>query len=300
MIAPLTLIALVLIMLDMGLRFRFDGVIAAARALRIALLAILVNYALIPAVTLALLGLARPDPRVALGFLTLAVCPGAPLGPPITGLARGDVPRAIGLMLILAGLSVFLSPLLLGLLAARAGGDETLVVDPLAIVRVLLMTQLVPLFTGLGLHAYAPAAAAKLARPVHGLASGLFVLLVVCLVIAQRVELATIRPRGWLWMALLLLASLAFGWLCGGPSATGRKTLAVTSTTRNAAVALAIVTASFPGTPAVTAVVAYALVSTLGAVLFAYLIRPFAHLEDEPAGPSHGDPDLHAQFPNAP
>jgi hypothetical protein len=51
-----------------------------------------------------------------------------------------------------------------------------------------------------------------------------------------------------------------------------RKALAVTTAARNAAVGLVIVTSNFAGTPAVTAVVAYALVSILGALGFAVLL----------------------------
>ena len=38
------------------------------------------------------------------------------MGPTFTAIAKGDVPAATGLMVILAGLSAFLSPALLGVL----------------------------------------------------------------------------------------------------------------------------------------------------------------------------------------
>jgi BASS family bile acid:Na+ symporter len=63
---------------------------------------------------------------------------------------------------------------------------------------------------------------------------------------------------------MLFVASLVIGWLCGGRDLAIRKALALTTACRNAAVGLAIVTANFANTPAVTAVVAYALVSILG------------------------------------
>ena len=60
---------------------------------------------------------------VSVGFLVLAVCPGAPVGPPITAVARGECALAIGMMVILAGLSALLSPALLSVLLSpdRAG-----------------------------------------------------------------------------------------------------------------------------------------------------------------------------------
>jgi predicted Na+-dependent transporter len=74
-------------------------------------------------------------------------------------------------------------------------------------------------------------------------------------------------------MLLLLAASLTIGWLCGGPGQATRKSMAVTTGARNAAVGLVIVSKNFADTPAVTALIAYALASILGtlgsAVLFA-------------------------------
>ena len=75
---------------------------------------------------------------------------------------------------------------------------------------------------------------------------------------------------------LLLATSLAIGWVCGGPARQTRKAFALTAAVRNAAVALVIVSASFSGTPAVTAVVAYSLVSILGSLGCARLLSRLA------------------------
>ena len=85
------------------------------------------------------------------------------------------------------------------------------------------------------------------------------------LILATQYEsLAAIRFRGWMGISLLLLASLCIGWFCGRSDTPTRIAMAMTTATRNAAVALAIVTSNFAGTPAVTAVVAYGLMSTVG------------------------------------
>ena len=72
--------------------------------------------------------------------------------------------------------------------------------------------------------------------------------------------------------------------LNSGADVAIRKALAVTTTGRNAAVGLAIVTSNFAGTPAVTAVVAYALVSILGTFVCAALLGMLP-------GPSGEKPD---------
>ena len=109
-------------------------------------------------------------------------------------------------------------------------------------------------------------------KPVGLLANVLLIVLVGLIVATHHETLAAIRLRGWTGMSLLLLASLGIGWFCGGPDLATRKAMAVTTATRNIAVGLVIVTSKFADTPAVTAVVAYGLISTLGALGFALLL----------------------------
>jgi BASS family bile acid:Na+ symporter len=285
-IALLNVTALVTIMLSMGLQVRLEDLLASARPTHRLVLGLVANYVLVPIVTQGLLYLFRANPMVSVGFFVLAVCPGAPVGPPITAIARGNVPWSIGIMVILAGLSALLSPALLSLLLGRIAPEGGLHIDYLVILRTLLLTQMLPLALGLGIHHIAPRLTRWIARPISRLANVMLLVLVGLIVAAQYETLAAIRLRGWTGMTLLLLASLGIGWLCGGPDAAIRRTMALTTATRNAAVGLVIVTSNFAKTPAVTAVVAYALVSTLGALAIATLLGRFVPLQrrSAPAG----------------
>jgi BASS family bile acid:Na+ symporter len=95
---------------------------------------------------------------------------------------------------------------------------------------------------------------------------------VVLVLVREHESLASIRPRGWIAMALLLASTIAIGWIFGGPARVTRRALAVTTGVRNAAVALVIVSGDFAGTAAVTAVVAYALVSIFATLGYAFLL----------------------------
>src|SRR5439155_16297977 len=109
----------------------------------------LANYVCVPAVTVGLLILFHPaDPLVPAGFLILAVCPGAPFGPPCTRIARGDVAAAVGLMVILAGTSALAAPVLLHFLLPWMSESEALRLDAVKIASTLLVTQLLPLGVG--------------------------------------------------------------------------------------------------------------------------------------------------------
>src|SRR5262249_2869021 len=128
------------------------------------------------------------------------------------------------------------------------------------------------LAVGLAVHHSAPKLAERVAQPISFVANLLLVVVVVMLLLKEYETLGLIRLRGWFGMLLLLATSLGIGWLCGGPGRPARKTLAVTTGAHNAAVALVIVSKNFADTPAVTAVIAYALVSILGTVACAFLL----------------------------
>ena len=278
LIPVLNVTALIAIMLSMGLQVKLAEVLASARPARRLVPGLLANYVMVPGITLGLLYVFQADPLVSVGFFILAACPGAPIGPPITDIARGDVPWAIGMMLILAVLSALLSPALLSVFLAGIGPELKFHINYPAIVRALLITQLLPLAVGLGIRHGAPRLTARIVKPV-GLLANVMLLALVGLIIANQYEtLGAIRLRGWTGMGLLLLASLGIGWLFGGPGVITRKALALTTATRNVAVALVIAQGNFAGTPAVTAVVAYGLVSTLGALGFALWFARFAAL----------------------
>src|SRR5262245_31314170 len=115
----LTVAGLVAVMLSMGLKVRFGEVVASVRKPRLMALSVVANFVLVPLAPIGLLYAFDANPMVSVGFLILAVCPGAPVGPPFAAIARGDIPSAIGQMVVLAGLSALLSPALLGLLLAR-------------------------------------------------------------------------------------------------------------------------------------------------------------------------------------
>jgi bile acid:Na+ symporter, BASS family len=90
-------------MVAIGLGVTVADVLRVATDWRLVAKASLASYVLVPAAAVGLLILFQADPYVATGFLICAVCPGAPYGPPFTGMAKGNVGVAVGLMVVLAG-----------------------------------------------------------------------------------------------------------------------------------------------------------------------------------------------------
>jgi BASS family bile acid:Na+ symporter len=265
----LVTITLVEMMVLVGLRVTFADLASTAKNWRLVARAVMANYLLAPAVTVALLMLFHVGAMVAAGFLVLAVCPGAPYGPPFAGIARANVPLAVGLMTILAGSSTILSPALLSVLLPWVSGGEAPQIDLIGILGALLMTQLLPLLLGLTVKHRRPHLADRLLTPLD-LVSKLLNLSVAGLILGTQFRmLAEIPVAGFAGMLTLLVTSLAIGWLAGGPEREDRRTMALTTSLRNVGLGLVIVTGNFAGTPAVSAALAYGIVEVLGSLAVA-------------------------------
>ena len=265
----LVTITLIEMMVLIGLRVTFAEIAGIVRDWRLVARAVAANYLFVPLVAIALLIWFDASPAVAAGFLILAVCPGAPFGPPFAGIARANVAVAVGLMVVLAGSSAIISPVLLQVLLPWVSGGEAPRIDLIGMVGALLVTQLLPLLLGLLVRHWRPQLADSLLGPFE-LVSKILSLSVAGLILAtQYPMLAEIRMRGFAGMLILLAASLAIGWLAGGAGSDNRKTMALTTALRNVGVGLVIVTGNFAGTPAVSAALAYGIVEVFGSLLVA-------------------------------
>jgi len=133
----------------------------------------------------------------------------------------------------------------------------------------LIVVQLLPLGAGLCVRHLRPDMADKLLGPALRLGKVLNAAAIVLVVAAYYPLLMEVRLKGLIGMLLLLMLSLAAGWLLGGRDIESRKTLALTTSSRNVGVGLVIATDAFGGTPAVTAVLAYGLVGIIGSLVVA-------------------------------
>lgn len=262
-------VALVELMVAIGLSVPLIDVVRVARDRRLVLQAVLANYLCVPAAAVGLLLLYRAEPMIAAGFLIAAACPGAPYGPPFTAMAKGNVSVSVGLMVILAGSSALVTPVLLNVLTPFVSGSDTPRVDVIQMVFTLLWVQLLPLGLGLALRQWRPNLAARLERPANFVATLLNVSVIALVLVVHFQTLAAIRPSGFVGMLALVLAALAAGWLLGMPGSGNRTSMAITTSVRNVGVGLVIATSSYPGTAAVTATLAFALFQTIAVALLA-------------------------------
>lgn len=268
-ISLLVAITLIEMMFATGLGVRLADVILATRDTRLITRAALANYVAVPLAAVVLLLAVDADPPVAVGILILAACPGAPYGPPLTGLAGGRAATAVGLMVVLAGSSVLVAPLLLALILPLVTGDADLRVDPLGLFGAILATQLLPLCVGLAVNQWRSDWAAKWLGPAVAISKILNAMTLVAILASQFPRLLDVRLGGVISMLILLALSLGAGWSAGAQDEEDRKAVALTTAIRNVGLGLEITASAFPGTSAVTAVLVYGLVQLLGSFLVA-------------------------------
>ena len=159
--------------------------------------------------------------------------------------------------------------MLLSVLLPLTSGDSQLQVDTPRLVGTLLLTQLLPLGAGLGLRQWRPSLATRLLPRANLLSKILNVTAIGLILAVQFRTFLDIRLAAFGGMFALLLASVGAGWLLGGGTRDERRTMAITTALRNVGAGMVIAAASFPGTPALTAVLAYAVIEVVGSLALA-------------------------------
>ena len=101
----LVTVTLIEMMMAVGLGVSLADLLSVARNVPLLVKAAIANYVCVPVATLILLLFFHAEPMVSAGFLILAVCPGAPFGPPCTTMAKGNAGASVGLMALLAASS---------------------------------------------------------------------------------------------------------------------------------------------------------------------------------------------------
>jgi BASS family bile acid:Na+ symporter len=256
-------------MIFVGLAASMNDFINAARDWKLVLRMLVANYLFVPAVAVVLLSVFHTNPMVAVGFLILAACPGGPYGAIFSMIAKANVGAATGLGLILVGLSPLISPALLNILVSILLGDQVVHVNVTKMTVTLLLGQLLPLLFGLAINYWYPYLTSKLAGPARQGAKILNSTLLVLIFYTYYRLFLEIKLIGYFGMLLLLIATLAIGWLAGVSDSRNRKAMALTTSIRNSAVSMVIAIGSFAGTLALPAVVVFGIFGILGSLILA-------------------------------
>lgn len=219
------------------------------------------------AIAIALLFKLRPE--VAFVLVAFALSPMPPFLPATQIKAGSDATSAAGLLVASSVLAVVIIPVAVHVIGDVFDRPLTAPVDKIALI--VLHTVLAPLAVGLAVRRYAPAFAAKIAKPVTIFAGILLVICGLAIAIASFSAIVAMLGDGTLLAIILTIAiGLGLGYAFGGPTADDRTALALATAARHPGVALAIAGANAADQKPILAAALLYLIASLS------LTTPFA------------------------
>src|SRR6476646_3151550 len=245
-------------MLAMGLALSVSQILEPLRNARLVVLALLANFVLMPLSAFALARILSLDEPLGVGLLLLGCAAGAPFLPKLAELARGNLPFAVGAMVLLMVITVAYLPIVLPLLLPGV------TVQPWDIARSLLLLMLLPLVIGLALKARYGDLAARV-KPVLDWISTASLILLIALITAANIDkvLQVFGTLGILAGLLSIALGLVTGWLLGGSNTDTKRVMALGTGQRNIAAALVVATQSFSDPKVVVMVIVVAIVGLI-------------------------------------
>lgn len=227
-------------MLAMGTGLTVGEIVAALRNHRLIMVALLANFVLMPLGALTLAKVLWLDEPLGVGLLLLGCAAGAPFLPKLAQLSRGNLPFAVGAMVLLMIITVGYLPIVLPLLLPEV------TVNPAKIAQSLIVLMLLPLGIGLFAKARHGRLSARVKPFLDRLSSISLVLLILLISIVNFDKvLQVFGTRGILAGLLFIAFGCLMGWLLGGPGDDTRRVLALGTGQRNIAAALVVGSQSF-------------------------------------------------------
>ena len=257
-------------MMAMGVSFTVRQILDALRDVRLVLLALLANFVAMPLVALALDKMLRLDEPLGVGLLLLGAAAGAPFLPKLTELAKGNLPSAVGIMVLLSVGTAGYLPLVLPLLLPGV------TVSSAKIAGWLFVLTLLPLAGGLALQTLYGEIAARV-KPVLDWVSNVSLVPIVLLLAAANIEkiLHIFGTRAILAGLLLIALGFGMGWMLGGPGIDTRRALALGTGQRNTAAALVVASESFSDPSVVIMVIAVTIVGLLTLIPLCHVLANY-------------------------
>lgn len=252
-LATLNLV-LALVMFGIALDLRVADFRKLLLAPRAAVVGVLAQVILLPAMTFLLALLLRPPPSVALGMLLVAACPGGAMSNFMTHLSRGNTELSVALTATTTVAALLTTPLNLafwaGLHPDAAPLLRSVALDPGDMLRTIGIVIAAPLALGMLISSQLPRLAAPLRRPLRVLSMLVFA---VMLVVAIRSNFAA----SWahlpiIFGVVLVHNALAFatGWFTATAARLAprdRRAITIEVGIQNAGLALLITVDFFSG-----------------------------------------------------
>lgn len=258
-------IAIVTTVFTYGLQATRDDLLYIVHRPGLLLRSLLAMLGLMPLVVVGCVYFLDLSQPTAIVLTALAISPVPPLLPKKQQKAGGVAPYGLGLLVVLAMVSIVTVPL------SVAGFNwlfaEPIKADPAAIAQVVFKMIIAPLAVGMLVGRLAPRVSAHLIVPVRAVATLLLIAGVVVLLAGTWHQVGALVGH-WSALAIVIfvLGGLVVGHLLGGPEPEHASVLALSCASRHPAIALALASTNYPGQQFAPTLVLYLIVATLLAI----------------------------------
>ena len=240
-------------MLAMGFSLTVPQIIAPLKNIKLVLLALAVNFIVVPLIAVAIQAVMNLDQDIYTGILLIATAAGAPFLPKLAGIAKGNAAFSVGLMVLLMVVTVAYMPIVLPLLLSGVS------INPWDIAKSLIFLMLLPLGIALVVKARWSGIADDL-QPVMAQTSSISIMLLLVggVILSWDSIVSLIGTGGIIAIVIFLLASLVVGYFAGGSDPATRSVMGLGTAQRNLSAALVVAAQNFSSTPTVTVTVVVA------------------------------------------
>jgi BASS family bile acid:Na+ symporter len=245
-----------------GLKATADDLLFVVKRPGLLTRSLLSVFVIMPVITFALTRAFAIKEVVEISLIALAISPVPPLLPTKGAHAGGKSSFGLGLLMLLALLSIAAAPLAIGVVGRLS--HQPLAIEPTAIAKLAFMSVLAPMAAGMIVRACAPAFAERIAGSVSFGAKVLLLVAVIALLAGVwRSVWAATGQGGVLAILVFIGAGLAVGHLLGGPTRAESVVLGLSTACRHPAIAFTIASANFPEERFGGAIILYLLLSAL-------------------------------------
>jgi BASS family bile acid:Na+ symporter len=227
-------------MASMGLSLKMKQIIEPLKDLKLVVLALVVNFVLVPIVAYLITLILPLDESLDIGLILLATAAGAPFLPKLAEVAKGNVAFSVGLMVLLMVVTIIYLPIVLPLLL------QGVAVSPWDIAQSLIVMMLLPLAIGLFINTRYEEIAVSV-QPTLAQASNIaiLVLTVLGLVLNFKSMIGLVGSWGILAGIVFIVASLLIGYFLGGSDGQIKSVMGLGTGQRNISAALVVAGQNF-------------------------------------------------------
>lgn len=176
-------ISLFIIMFGMGLSLVVDDFKRIALYPKATFIGLTNQLIFLPIIGFGIISLLNLSPRVAVGFMLLAACPGGTTSNLITHVSRGDTALSITLTAISSFISVITIPLIVSYsLVHFVGEGQTITLPILQTIAQILVITVIPVSIGMAVRHFFPNFAERMDQPTRTFSSIIFILILLSIV----------------------------------------------------------------------------------------------------------------------